>query len=92
MGSRRLVAGGVIILLLAGCSAYTLRRPSTGTTVWCGTVPVRPWLWPYQRAEAEVFGELQCVDYYLRQGYEEVPLPSVPRDPMPPFSPLPPAG
>jgi hypothetical protein len=92
MGSRRLVAVGVVILLLAGCSSYTLRRPSTGTTVWCGTVPVRPWLWPYQRAEAEVFGELQCVDYYLRQGYEEVPLPSVPRDPVPPYSPLPPAG
>jgi hypothetical protein len=88
---KRLIAGGVTVLLLAGCS-YTLRRPTTGTTVWCGTVPMPLWLWPYRRAEAEVFREVECVEYYQRQGYEQVPLPSVPRDPTPPYSPLRPAG
>jgi hypothetical protein len=63
----------VLPLLLAGCSAATLRNPDTRTTVACGTVPI-PFFYPYLFAERTAFRELRCIEEAQSRGYEYVPV------------------
>jgi len=70
---RRCAALMVLPVLLAGCSAATLRNAETGETVSCGTVPL-PFFSTYRHAEAKIFDELQCIEEAQSKGYEYVPV------------------
>jgi len=70
---RRFAALAALPLVLAGCSAATLRNAETGKTRSCGTVP-RPFFYTFRYAEATVFAELRCIEDAQRQGYEYAPV------------------
>ncbi|PYN12738.1 MAG: hypothetical protein DME06_08615 [Candidatus Rokuibacteriota bacterium] len=70
---RRFAVLAALLLMLAGCSAATLRNAETGKTISCGTVPL-PFFYTFRYAEAKVFGELRCLEDAQRRGYEYVPV------------------
>ena len=70
---RRFAVLAALLLMLAGCSAATLRNAETGKTISCGTVPL-PFFYTFRYAEAKVFAELRCIEDAQRQSYEYVPV------------------
>jgi hypothetical protein len=58
----------VVALTIAGCAFANLQRPDTDERASCGWIPVKLW-YKYERAKAEVFQEVRCIDEHLAQGY-----------------------
>jgi hypothetical protein len=70
---RRFALLAALPLILAGCSAATLRNAETRKTISCGTVPL-PFFYTFRYAEATVVAELRCIEDAQRRGYEYVPV------------------